>query len=50
MSVRRNPVRRATALRYDRQAGDAPEVTAPGSGTVAERIIAGAQAAGVPVR
>lgn len=41
--------RRATALRYEH--GDhAPRVTATGSGLVAERIIAAAREAGVPVR
>ena len=43
------PRRRATALHYEH--GDhAPRVTATGSGLVAERIIAAAQAAGVPVK
>jgi flagellar biosynthesis protein len=43
------PRRRATALHY--QPGDAaPRVTATGSGLVAERIIAAAREAGVPVR
>jgi flagellar biosynthesis protein len=41
--------RKATALQYTR--GDtAPKVTATGSGLVAERIIAAAREAGVPVR
>lgn len=41
--------RRASALRY--QPGDvAPRITATGSGLVAERIIAAAREAGVPVR
>jgi flagellar biosynthesis protein len=45
----RTPRRRATALHY--QQGDlAPRVTATGEGLVAERIIAAAQEAGVPVR
>jgi flagellar biosynthesis protein len=40
---------RATALRYEH--GEfAPKVTATGSGYVAERIIAAAREAGVPVR
>lgn len=43
------PRRRASALHY--QPGDAaPRVVATGSGQVAERIIAAAHAAGVPVR
>ena len=43
------PRRRAAALRY--QPGDiAPQVVATGSGVVAERIIAAAREAGVPVR
>jgi flagellar biosynthesis protein len=43
------PRRRATALHY--QPGDvAPKVTATGAGLFAERIIAAAQEAGVPVR
>ncbi|MGZ4195994.1 MAG: EscU/YscU/HrcU family type III secretion system export apparatus switch protein [Solirubrobacteraceae bacterium] len=43
------PKRRATALSYEH--GDhAPRVTATGTGLVAERIIAAAREAGVPVR
>jgi flagellar biosynthesis protein len=43
------PRRRAAALRYEH--GDrAPRVTATGAGLVAERIIAAAREAGVPVR
>jgi flagellar biosynthesis protein len=41
--------RRATALHYEPGAR-APRVTATGSGLVAERIIAAAREAGVPVR
>ena len=41
--------RRATALRYE-QGRRAPEVVATGAGLVAERIIAAAREAGVPVR
>jgi flagellar biosynthesis protein len=49
MPERPPPRRRATALRYE--PGDAaPRVTATGSGLVAERIIAAAREAGVPVR
>jgi flagellar biosynthesis protein len=42
------PRRRATALRYT--GTGAPEVVAQGSGQLAERILARAQEAGVPVR
>ncbi len=43
------PRRRATALHYEH--GDrAPRITATGAGLVAERIIAAAREAGVPVR
>jgi flagellar biosynthesis protein len=41
---------RATALRYDAAGGGAPKVTATGRGLVAERIVAEAEAAGVPIR
>jgi flagellar biosynthesis protein len=41
--------RRATALRYIPGA-PAPKITATGAGLVADRIIAAARAAGVPVR
>jgi flagellar biosynthesis protein len=40
--------RRVTALRYE--GGGSPKVVASGQGHVAERILAAAQAAGVPVR
>ncbi len=40
--------RRVTALRYE--GSGAPKVVASGEGHVAERILAAAQAAGVPVR
>jgi flagellar biosynthesis protein len=43
------PRRRATALRYE-QGRFAPEVVATGAGMVADRIIAAAREAGVPVR
>jgi flagellar biosynthesis protein len=42
--------RRAAALRYDAGADAAPRVVATGRGRVAERIVAEARAAGVPVR
>src|SRR5450755_3306293 len=46
---RRQQRARATALRYEPGAVS-PEVVATGSGIVAERIIAAAREAGVPVR
>ncbi len=42
------PRRRVTALRYEGEG--APKVVASGQGHVAEKILAAAQAAGVPVR
>lgn len=42
--------RRAAALRYDAGADAAPRVVATGRGHVADRILAEARAAGVPVR
>jgi flagellar biosynthesis protein len=45
----KQPPRRASALHYEH--GDrAPRVTATGTGLVADRIIAAAREAGVPVR
>jgi flagellar biosynthesis protein len=44
------PPKRAAALRYDRDAGGAPKVVAAGAGHVADRILALAREAGVPVR
>jgi flagellar biosynthesis protein len=41
--------RRATALRYE-QGQHAPRVTATGVGLVADRILAAAREAGIPVR
>ena len=41
--------RRATALRYE-QGAHAPKVTATGAGLVADRIVAAAREAGIPVR
>ena len=43
------PRRRAAALHYEHGAS-APRVTATGAGLVAERIVAAAREAGVPVR
>jgi flagellar biosynthesis protein len=42
--------RTAAALRYDKERGDAPTVVAAGRGQIAERILAAAREAGVPVR
>jgi flagellar biosynthesis protein len=42
--------RRAAALRYDKEAGGAPKVVAAGAGHVADRILALAAEAGVPIR
>ncbi|HUR83879.1 MAG TPA: EscU/YscU/HrcU family type III secretion system export apparatus switch protein [Solirubrobacteraceae bacterium] len=42
--------RRAAALRYDAGDDAAPKLVATGRGHVAERIVAEARAAGVPVR
>jgi flagellar biosynthesis protein len=43
--------RRATALRYDPEgAGRAPKVAATGRGLIADRIVAEAERAGVPIR
>ena len=51
MPERRPPrERRAAALRYDAGDDAAPKVVATGRGHVAERIVAEARAAGVPVR
>ena len=44
----RDEARRATALRYE--GTGAPKVVASGRGHVADRILAAAQEAGVPVR
>jgi flagellar biosynthesis protein len=41
--------RRATALRYE-QGRRAPEVVATGAGLIADRILAAARDAGIPVR
>ena len=42
--------RRAAALRYEAGVDQPPRVVASGQGVVADRIIAEARAAGVPVR
>jgi flagellar biosynthesis protein len=49
MPEERRP-RRAAALRYDVDSDDSPRVVAAGKGLIADRIIAEARAAGVPVR
>lgn len=46
----RPPRKRATALRYREGTDAAPEIVATGSGLIAERIVASAREAGVPVR
>ena len=43
------PPKRATALRYA-EGSEAPEVVATGRGEIARKIVAAAEAAGVPVR
>lgn len=50
MSAERKDRRKAVALRYDKNAGAAPKVTAKGAGSVAERIIALAREHGIPIR
>jgi flagellar biosynthesis protein len=42
--------RRVAALRYESGSDEAPRVVASGRGLVAERILAEARAAGVPIR
>jgi flagellar biosynthesis protein len=49
MPKERRP-RRAAALRYDAESDVSPRVVAAGKGLIADRIIAEARAAGVPVR
>jgi flagellar biosynthesis protein len=49
MPEERRP-RRAAALRYDAGSDEAPRVVAAGKGLIADRIIAEARAAGIPVR
>ena len=45
-----DPPRRAAALRYEKGVDAAPKLVAAGSGHVADRILALAREAGVPVR
>ena len=40
---------RATALKYDRDRGNAPKVVATGRGHIADRILEKAREAGVPI-
>lgn len=42
--------RRATALRYDHEQDAAPKVVATGAGDFADRLVARAEEAGVPIR
>ena len=49
MPKERRP-RRAAALRYDSETDESPRIVAAGKGLIADRIIAEARAAGVPVR
>jgi flagellar biosynthesis protein len=44
------PRRSAAALRYRRETDAAPRVTASGRGAVAEKILAVAREAGIPIR
>ena len=44
------PPKRVAALKYDRESGGAPKVVAAGSGHVADRILARAREAGIPIR
>ena len=46
-----DPPRRATALRYDPEAGgSSPKITATGRGLIADKILEEAERAGVPIR
>ena len=47
---RRERRRAAVALRYDAAREDAPRVVASGHGVLADRIVAAAEAAGIPLR
>jgi len=50
MTARENGQKKAVALLYDRQKGDAPVVAASGEGEVARKILAVAQEAGIPIQ
>ncbi len=43
-------IKKAVALRYDRERDEAPKVTAKGQGKIAENIIALAETHGIPVK
>ncbi|MCG8635333.1 MAG: EscU/YscU/HrcU family type III secretion system export apparatus switch protein [Desulfobacterales bacterium] len=43
-------IKKAVALRYDREQDEAPKVTAKGQGRVAENIIELAKAHGIPIK
>ncbi|MDD9303626.1 MAG: EscU/YscU/HrcU family type III secretion system export apparatus switch protein [Desulfobacter sp.] len=43
-------IKKAVALRYDREVDDAPKVTAKGKGRVAENIIELAREHGIPIK
>ena len=45
-----DPVRKAVAVRYREQEANAPQLTAKGYGTLAERLLERAAEGGVPVR
>jgi flagellar biosynthesis protein len=47
---RPDPVRKAVAVRYREQEGNAPQLTAKGYGTLAERLLERAAEGGVPIR
>ncbi len=49
MSTHENEVRQAVGLHYARDSESAPKVIAAGSGTFADRILAVAEAHGVPI-
>jgi flagellar biosynthesis protein len=50
MSAPERPPNRAAALRYEQGGDAAPKVVAAGAGLVADRILAAAAEAGIPVR
>jgi Uncharacterized homolog of the cytoplasmic domain of flagellar protein FhlB len=50
MTEQREKRKRAIALLYDPQKGDAPKVVASGANLIAEKIIAAAAAAGVHIK
>ena len=50
MTAHENGQKKAVALLYDRQKGDAPVVAASGEGEVARKILAVAQDAGIPIQ